>query len=93
FDSRTNLYHQDVDEITAFLTKKLYATKIPTNERLEEAPSFGLPNTKYSISCGFMPNSPSHSWLQFNLRLAFFHVKHTLQTPPAAMRPLAPATQ
>lgn len=47
FDSRTNLCQQVVDEISAFLPKKVYQTKIPRNIRLAEAPSFGLPVIYY----------------------------------------------
>ncbi len=50
FDSRTNLCQQVVDEITAFLPKKVYETKIPRNVRLAEAPSFGLPIIYYDGS-------------------------------------------
>lgn len=50
FDSRTNLCQQVVDEITAFLPKKVYGTKIPRNVRLAEAPSFGLPVIYYDGS-------------------------------------------
>lgn len=50
FDSRTNLCQQVVDEITAFLPKKVYETKIPRNVRLAEAPSFGLPIINYDPS-------------------------------------------
>lgn len=47
FDSRTNLSQQVVDEITTFLPKKVYETKIPRNVRLAEAPSFGQPVIYY----------------------------------------------
>ncbi len=50
YDSRTNLCEQVVQEITAFLPKKVYQTKIPRNIRLAEAPSFGLPILYYDPS-------------------------------------------
>ena len=50
YDSRTNLCEQVVQEITAFLPKKVYKTKIPRNIRLAEAPSFGLPILYYDPS-------------------------------------------
>lgn len=50
YDSRTNLCEQVVQEITAFLPKKVYETKIPRNVRLAEAPSFGLPILYYDAA-------------------------------------------
>lgn len=47
YDSRTNLCQQVVDEITSFLPRKVFQTKIPRNVRLAEAPSFGLPIIYY----------------------------------------------
>ncbi len=46
-DSRTNLGLQVVDEVKRFFPGKVYATIIPRNVRLSEAPSFGLPITQY----------------------------------------------
>lgn len=48
-DSRTNLGLQVVDEVKRFFPGKVYASIIPRNVRLSEAPSFGLPITKYDI--------------------------------------------
>ncbi|MBC7765648.1 MAG: ParA family protein [Hyphomonadaceae bacterium] len=43
FDARTNLSIQVVEEVKKFFPKKTYASVIPRNVRLSEAPSFGQP--------------------------------------------------
>jgi chromosome partitioning protein len=48
FDARTNLAHQVVDEVRAFFGERVFATVIPRNVRLSEAPSFGLPVNLYA---------------------------------------------
>lgn len=47
FDGRTNLSAQVVQEVKRYFGDKVYATVIPRNVRLAEAPSFGMPITKY----------------------------------------------
>jgi len=47
FDGRTNLSIQVVQEVKRYFGDKLYATVIPRNVRLAEAPSYGLPITEY----------------------------------------------
>lgn len=47
FDGRTNLSIQVVEEVKQFFGNKLYATVIPRNVRLAEAPSYGMPITLY----------------------------------------------
>lgn len=47
FDGRTNLSAQVVQEVKRYFGGKVYATVIPRNVRLAEAPSFGLPITEY----------------------------------------------
>lgn len=47
FDGRTNLSIQVVDEVKKYFKGKVYATMIPRNVRLAEAPSFGLSIIKY----------------------------------------------
>ena len=47
FDGRTNLSIQVVEEVKKYFGSKLYATVIPRNVRLAEAPSYGLPITVY----------------------------------------------
>ncbi len=47
FDSRTNLAAQVVDEVRAYFKEKVYATVIPRNVRLSEAPSHGQPILTY----------------------------------------------
>lgn len=43
YDGRLNLTQQVVNEIKKFFPRKVYATAIPRNVRLSEAPSFGQP--------------------------------------------------
>lgn len=47
FDSRTNLSVQIAQEIKRFFPKKVFATAIPRNVRLAEAPSHGKPVLEY----------------------------------------------
>jgi len=50
FDARTNLSIQVADEVKKFFGNKVYATVIPRNVRLSEAPSFGQPIIAYDIN-------------------------------------------
>ena len=50
FDTRTNLAIQVMDELKKFFKDKLYATAIPRNVRLSEAPSFGESILTYDIT-------------------------------------------
>ena len=43
FDGRLNLTQQVVTEVKRFFPKKVYASTIPRNVRLSEAPGFGQP--------------------------------------------------
>jgi chromosome partitioning protein len=47
FDGRTNLSIQVVEEVKKYFGDKVYATVIPRNIKLAEAPGFGLPITHY----------------------------------------------
>ena len=47
YDGRLNLTQQVVAEIKKFFPNKVYASVIPRNVRLSEAPSFGLPAVYY----------------------------------------------
>lgn len=47
FDSRTNLAIQVAEEVKRYFPGKVYATAIPRNVRLSEAPSHGTPITDY----------------------------------------------
>lgn len=47
YDGRLNLTQQVVNEVKRFFPKKVYATVIPRNVRLSEAPSFGAPVCYY----------------------------------------------
>lgn len=47
FDGRTNLSLQVVDEVINYFGKRVYATVIPRNVRLAEAPSHGLTILEY----------------------------------------------
>lgn len=50
YDGRLNLTQQVVNEIKKFFPQKVYATVIPRNVRLSEAPSFGKPVLYYDRS-------------------------------------------
>ena len=50
FDSRTNLAMQVAEEVKRYFPGKVYATVIPRNVRLSEAPSHGKPITAYDRS-------------------------------------------
>ena len=47
FDGRTNLAMQVAEEVKHYFPGKVYATVIPRNVRLSEAPSHGKPITAY----------------------------------------------
>lgn len=47
YDGRTRLSDEVADELTAHFGSKVYATRIPRNVRLSEAPSFGKPCIAY----------------------------------------------
>ena len=49
FDRRNNLSHQVDAEMRKYFPKLTYATRIPRNVRLSEAPSFGLPIFQYDV--------------------------------------------
>ena len=51
FDGRTNLNIQVAQELKRFFGGKVYATVIPRNVRLSEAPSHGKPITSYDGNC------------------------------------------
>ena len=50
FDSRTNLSKQVLDEVKTHFEDKVFASTIPRNVRLSEAPSYGQPIIKYDIT-------------------------------------------
>lgn len=51
FDGRTNLALQVAQEVKRFFPGKVYATVVPRNVRLSEAPSHGKPITAYDRTC------------------------------------------
>ncbi|MCL2570274.1 MAG: AAA family ATPase [Firmicutes bacterium] len=51
YDKRSSLTDQVSNEILKFFGKKVFKTKVPRNIRLAEAPSHGLPITKYDPKC------------------------------------------
>jgi len=51
YDKRSSLTEQVSAEILKFFGKKVFKTKVPRNVRLAEAPSHGLPITKYDSKC------------------------------------------
>ena len=50
FDGRTNFSTQVAQEVRRHFPGKVYATVVPRNIRLAEAPSHGLPVTAYDRS-------------------------------------------
>ena len=48
YDSRTTLSRQVAEEVTKYFGKKVFNTIIPRNVKLSEAPSHGLPVTRYA---------------------------------------------
>ena len=60
FDGRTNLSVQVVEEVKKYFREKVYATVIPRNVRLAEAPSHGMPVIQYD------PRSTgAHAYMEF----------------------------
>ncbi len=51
FDKRNNLSQQVADDIRGYLGDRVYATVIPRNVRISEAPSFGRPALLYDHRC------------------------------------------
>ncbi len=51
YDDRTNLSHQVRDDLRDFFGEQVFATVIPRNVRLAEAPSFGKPIFLYDPDC------------------------------------------
>jgi chromosome partitioning protein len=51
YDQRTRLAQQVVKQVGAYFHDKIYSTIIPRNVRLSEAPSHGLPVSKYDPAC------------------------------------------
>ena len=51
FDGRTNFSTQVAEEVRRHFPGKVFATVIPRNVRLAEAPSHGIPVTHYDRSC------------------------------------------
>ena len=51
YDERTNLSHQVRDDLRDFFGEQVFATVIPRNVRLAEAPSFGKPILQYDPEC------------------------------------------
>ncbi|MEG1244549.1 MAG: chromosome partitioning protein ParA, partial [Oscillospiraceae bacterium] len=47
YDGRLNLTQQVVEEVKKFFPNKVFATVVPRNVRLSEAPSFGQPVMYY----------------------------------------------
>ena len=50
YDGRLNLTLQVVDEVKKYFPGKVFATTIPRNVRLSEAPSFGEPAVTFDRS-------------------------------------------
>lgn len=50
YDSRTSLSRQVVEEVHTYFGEKMFNTYIPRTVKLAEAPSYGMPITKYDSS-------------------------------------------
>ena len=48
YDPRTNLAHQVAAEVRSFFGENVFHTVIPRNVRLSEAPSYGMPVSRYA---------------------------------------------
>jgi chromosome partitioning protein len=51
YDRRNSLSQQVADDVRAHFGEKVYATVIPRNVRVSEAPSFGKPALIYDLKC------------------------------------------
>jgi chromosome partitioning protein len=51
YDPRTRLAQQVVKEVSAYFKNRVFATIVPRNVRLSEAPSHGLPISRYDPQC------------------------------------------
>jgi len=51
FDNRSSLSAQVANDVRHHLKNKVYATQIPRNVRVAEAPSFGKPAILYDVNC------------------------------------------
>ena len=51
YDSRTRLAHEVIKQVSAYFKKSVFATVIPRNVRLSEAPSHGQPIVLYDPNC------------------------------------------
>lgn len=51
YDGRTKLAQEVVKQVSLYFKDKVFATIVPRNVRLSEAPSHGLPVSKYDASC------------------------------------------
>jgi chromosome partitioning protein len=86
FDDRTNLAQQVTAELNRFFGDKLFATTIPRNVRLAEAPSHGKPVLLYD------PKSRgSDSYIQLAKEIIPKHVPGFVAFPEAAKEEAPPA--
>src|SRR3954470_12707083 len=86
FDDRTNLAQQVTAELNRFFGDKLFATTIPRNVRLAEAPSHGKPVLLYD------PKSRgSDSYIQLAKEIIPKHVPGFVAFPDAAKEEAPPA--
>jgi chromosome partitioning protein len=51
YDQRTRLAQQVVKHVGVYFKDRVFSTIIPRNVRLSEAPSHGLPISKYDAAC------------------------------------------
>lgn len=75
YDPRNNLSNQVEADVRGFLGEKVYATTIPRNVRVSEAPSHGKPVLLYDLKC---------AGSQAYLRLASEVIQREGRAPPPA---------
>jgi chromosome partitioning protein len=51
YDTRTKIANEVVQEVTGYFKDKVFRTVIPRNVKLSEAPSYGVPISKYDPEC------------------------------------------
>jgi len=80
-DERTNLAQQVTAELRRFFGEKLYATTIPRNIRLAEAPSHGKPALMYDVR-----SRGAESYIRLAKEIIAHHlpVQETVEQAPAA---------
>ncbi len=88
FDSRNNLAHQVADEVKKHFGEKLFATVIPRNIKLSEAPSHGKPVLLYDIE-----SKGARSYLEATKEIIERNLPKAAARPPVTSEAPAPGLQ